>query len=123
MVVPVSKEDYIVAVAAIAKDVVVEVMARVETKTMGVETAGTSGSIAVAKAMVVAAFAFVAVGNHAAYVPVKAVGVVAALMVHVAEELMAAPLGESSGSPDIVAIVEAILLKHSDFQDWYWDLE
>jgi hypothetical protein len=72
----------------------------------------------VAKAVAVAAFAFAAVGNHAAYVSVRAAGVAAALMVHVAEELVAAPLGESSGSA-----VEAVLLKHSDFQDWYWDPE
>ncbi len=38
-------------------------------------------------------------------------------MVHVAEELVAAPLGESSGSLAVVVVVEAVLLKHSDFQD------
>lgn len=123
MAVPISKEDYIVAVAAIAEDAIVEVMARAETETMGVEAAGTSGSVAVAKAVAVAAFAFAAVGNHAAYMSVKAAGVAAALMVHVAKELVAAPLGESSGSPAVVAAVEAVLLKHSDFQDWYWDPE
>lgn len=123
MAVAVSKEDYIVAAAAIAEDAVVEVMARAETETVGVEAAGTSGSVAVAKAVAVAAFAFAAVGNHAAYVSVRAAGVAAALMLHVAEELVAAPLGESSGSPVVVAAVETVLLKHSDFQDWNWDPE
>jgi hypothetical protein len=90
---------------------------------VGVEAAGTYGSVTVAKAMAITAFAFAAVGNHAAYVFVKATGVAAALMVHVAKELVAAPLGESSRSPVVVAAVEAVLLKHFDFQDWYWDPE
>jgi hypothetical protein len=44
-------------------------------------------------------------------------------MLHVAEELVATPLGESYGSPAVVAVVEVVLLKHFDFQDWYWDPE